>query len=79
MWQNAENYPHYWWEHENNALSQRAAAQCARAAAGDKLLATAALPILYAFLTLIYVFFILYSPVTATLDCISLNRNLVAQ
>lgn len=63
MWQNAENYPHYWWEHTNNALN---------GTAGDKLPATT---ILYAFLTLIYDFFMPYSPVTVTLYRVTATHN----
>lgn len=48
----------------NNALSRTA---------GDKLPATA---ILYAFLTLIYDFFMPYSPVTVTLYCVTATHNL---
>ena len=70
MWQNAENYPHYWWELTNNVTSKPAAK-----AAGDILLVTAALPILYAFLTLIYGVFMPYSPVTVTLDFIPVFKN----
>lgn len=64
MWQ---NYPHYWWERGNNALS------VSHRQLRDQLVtnnSTAALPILYAFLTLIYVFFIPHSPVTGTMDIV---------
>lgn len=67
MWQNAENYPHYWWEQRNNVVGPRPATH----AAGDILPAT--LPILYAFLTLIYGVFMPYSPVTVTLDFIPVS------
>lgn len=68
MWQNAQNYPHYWWELTNNVNP-------AGQAAGDMLLAAAALPILYAFLTLIYEVFMPYSPVMVTLDFIPVSQN----